>query len=104
MRRRIDERRTRIMLKFRSLLPAVLVAFVAVTGFSQAPGQGPGPGRGVAPVQTTPSAAFRATNYQIRASLDAVGRVLSAQAKVDFAANEPSRIVDVELSQTLRVN
>jgi len=55
-------------------------------------------------VQTAPSAAFRATNYEIRASLDAVGRVLTAQAKVDFAANEPSRVVDVELSQTLRVN
>jgi len=44
-----------------------------------------------------------ATNYEIRASLDAVGRVMTAQAKVDFAGGD-SRIVDVELSQTLRVN
>src|ERR1700692_4706264 len=91
------------MLKFRFPLIALIVALVT-PGFSQAPGQGQGPGRGVAPVQTAPSAAFRATNYEIRASLDAVGRVLTAQAKVDFAANEPSRIVDVELNQTLRVN
>jgi tetratricopeptide (TPR) repeat protein len=92
------------MLKFRFLLLAGLAAAVVGSGFSQAPGQGQGPGRGVAPVQSGPTAAFRATNYEIRASLDAVGRVLTAQAKVDFAANEPSRIVDVELSQTLRVN
>src|SRR5258708_36526985 len=92
------------MFKFRFLFLAGLAVFVVRSGFSQAPGQGQGPGRGVAPVQTAPSAAFRATNYEIRASLDAVGRVLTAQAKVDFAANEPSRVVDVELSQTLRVN
>ena len=45
-----------------------------------------GPGRGVAPVQTAPVAAFRATNYEIRASLDTFGQVMNAQAKVDFAA------------------
>ena len=76
------------MLKFRFLLLAGLVASVVSSGFSQAPGQGQGPGRGVAPVQTASSAAFRATNYVIRASLDAIGRVLTAQAKVDFAANQ----------------
>jgi tetratricopeptide (TPR) repeat protein len=92
------------MLKFRILLLAGLAASVVSSAFSQAPGQGQGPGRGVAPVQSGPTAAFRATNYEIRASLDSVGRVLTAQAKVDFAANEPSRVVDVELSQTLRVN
>jgi hypothetical protein len=92
------------MFKFRSLLLATLAVSAVGSGFAQAPGQGQGPGRGVAPVQSTPSAPFRATNYEIRASLDAVGRVLTAQAKVDFAANEPSRIVDVELGQSLRVN
>jgi tetratricopeptide (TPR) repeat protein len=92
------------MLKFRFLLLAGLAASVVCSGFSQAPGQGQGPGRGVAPVRSGPTTAFRATNYEIRASLDAAGRVLTAQAKVDFAANEPSRVVDVELSQTLRVN
>jgi tetratricopeptide (TPR) repeat protein len=92
------------MLKCRFLLLAGLAVSVVSSAFSQAPGQGQGPGRGVAPVQSGPATAFRATNYEIRASLDAVGRVLTAQAKVDFAANEPSRVVDVELSQTLRVN
>jgi len=92
------------MLKFRFLLLAGLAASVVSSAFSQAPGQGQGPGRGVAPVQSGPATAFRATNYEIRASLDAVGRVLTAQAKVDFVANEASRVVDVELSQTLRVN
>ncbi len=63
-----------------------------------------GPGRAVAPVQTIPTASFRATNYEVRASLDAVGQVMNAQAKVDFAAREAGRVVDVELNQNLRVN
>jgi hypothetical protein len=92
------------MLKFRFALIAILAASAVSSGFAQSPGQGQGPGRGVAPVQTAPSTSFRATNYEIRASLDAVGRVLNAQAKVDFAATEPARVVDVELNQTLRVN
>src|ERR1700682_2304151 len=92
------------MFKFRFLVLAGWAAAVVSSGFAQAPGQGQGPGRGVAHVQTPPWAAFGAANSVIRPSLDAVGRVLTAQAKVDFAANEPSRIVDVELSQTLRVN
>ena len=58
----------------------------------------------MAPVQTAPTAAFRATNYEIRASLDAVGQVMNAQAKVDFTANDASRVVEVELNQNLRVN
>ena len=40
----------------------------------------------------------------MRASLDAVGQVMNAQAKVDFAASEAGRVVDVELNQNLRVN
>ena len=63
-----------------------------------------GPGRAVAPVQTGPVTAFRATNYEVHASMDAVGQVMNAQAKVDFIANEASRIVEVELNQNLRVN
>src|SRR5260370_38698968 len=97
-----NERHTRLMFKFRFLFLAGLAVFVVRSGFLQAPGQGQGPGRGVAPVQTPPSAAFRATNYEIRASLDAVGRVLTAEAKVDFAAHETSRVGECELSQTLR--
>jgi hypothetical protein len=92
------------MFKFRFPLVALIAASVVASGFAQSPGQGQGPGRGVAPVQTAPSIPFRATNYEIRASLDAVGRALTAQAKVDFLANEPGRVVDVELSQMLRVN
>ncbi len=92
------------MLKFRFLLLAGFAAFVAGSGFAQSPGQAQGPGRPVAPVQNVSTSAFRATNYEIRASLDAVGHVLTAQAKVDFAADESSRIVDVELNQNFRVN
>ncbi len=92
------------MFKFRFPLVALIAAFVVASGFAQSPGQGQGPGRGVAPVQTAHSIPFRATNYEIRASLDAVGRALTAQAKVDFLANEAARVVDVELSQMLRVN
>jgi tetratricopeptide (TPR) repeat protein len=47
---------------------------------------------------------FRATYYEVRASLDAVGQVMNAQAKVDFAAKEAGRVVEVELNQNLRVN
>jgi len=75
-----------------------------VPGRAQSPGAPQGPGRGVAPVQTIPTAAFRATYYEVRASLDAVGQVMNAQAKVDFAAREPARVVEVELNQNLRVN
>jgi peptidase M1-like protein len=92
------------MSKFRFLLLTGFAAFVVSSGFAQSPGQAQGPGRPVAPVQTVLTSAFRATNYEIRASLDAAGHVLTALAKVDFAANESSRVVDVELNQNLRVN
>src|ERR1700693_1860846 len=101
---RHNERHTRLMFKFRFLVLAGLAASVVSSGFSQAPGQPQGPGRPVAPVQTAPSAAFRATNYEIRASLDAFGQVMNAQAKVDFAADNAAREVEVELNQNLRVN
>jgi hypothetical protein len=76
----------------------------ALPGWAQSPGAPQGPGRGVAPVQSIPTAAFRATYYEVRASLDAVGQVMNAQAKVDFAAREAARVVEVELNQNLRVN
>ena len=92
------------MSKFRLLLLlAVLPGFTAF-GWAQSPGAPQGPGRGVAPVQSIPTAAFRATNYEVRASLDAVGQVMNAQAKVDFAAKDAGRVVEVELNQNLRVN
>ena len=92
------------MLKLRLLLFLTGLAGLAINGFAQSPGQPQGPGRAVAPVQTAPIAAFRATNYDIRASLDAVGQVMNAQAKVDFTANDSARVVEVELNQNLRVN
>src|ERR1035437_5444384 len=92
------------MLKLRFLVLLTALASFAASGFAQSPGQPQGPGRPVAPVQTAPSAAFRATNYEIRASLDAFGQVMNAQAKVDFVADDAAREVEVELNQNLRVN
>ena len=93
------------MSKFRLLLFLAGLTGLAAPGWAQSPGAPQGPGRPVAPVQTISStAAFRATNYEVRASLDAVGQVMNAQAKVDFVAKEAGRIVDVELNQNLRVN
>ena len=92
------------MSKFRLLLLLAGLAAFAAPGWAQSPGAPQGPSRAVAPVQAMPTAAFRATYYEIRASLDSVGQVLNAQAKVDFAASEAGRVVDVELNQNLRVN
>ena len=92
------------MLKFRFLVLMALAAVLVSSGFAQAPGQPQGPGKPLTPVQTAPRIAFRATNYEIHASLGAVGGVLNAQAKVEFTANDASRVVDVELNQNLRVN
>jgi predicted negative regulator of RcsB-dependent stress response len=75
-----------------------------VPGHAQSPGSPQGPGRGVAPAQTAPTAAFRATNYEVRASLDEIGQVMNAQAKVDFVASDAGRVLDVELNQNLRVH
>jgi tetratricopeptide (TPR) repeat protein len=91
------------MSKFQFLIVACL-AGLTLPIFAQSPGGPQGPGRRVAPAQRAATAAFRATNYEIRASLDTIGQVINAQAKVDFEAREPGRIVDVELNQNLRVN
>src|ERR1700733_14810653 len=93
-----------MMSKFRLLLLLAGLTSRAASGWAQSPGAPQGPARGVAPVQTIPTAAFRATYYEVRASLDAIGQVMNAQAKVDFGAREAGRIVDVELNQNLRVN
>jgi hypothetical protein len=92
------------MSKFRLLMILAGVMGFALPGWAQSPGAPQGPGRAVAPVQTVPTAAFRATYYEVRASLDAVGQVMNAQAKIDFAAREAARVVEVELNQNLRVN
>jgi tetratricopeptide (TPR) repeat protein len=92
------------MSKFRPLLFLAGLLALAGPGWAQSPGAPQGPGRPVAPVQSVLAAAFRATYYEVRASLDAVGQVINAQAKVDFVAREAARVVDVELNQNLRVN
>jgi hypothetical protein len=92
------------MSKFRLLLLLAGILSLRAPGWAQSPGAPQGPGRAVAPVQAIPGAAFRATYYEVRASLDTVGQVINAQAKVDFAAKEAGRVVEVELNQNLRVN
>ncbi len=92
------------MPKLRLLFFLMGLACLSIPGLAQSPGQPQGPGRGVAPVQTAPTAAFRATNYEIHASLDAVGQVMNAQAKVTFTASDAARIVEVELNPNLRVS
>jgi tetratricopeptide (TPR) repeat protein len=92
------------MLKVRPLLIVACLAGLAVPGWAQSPGAPQGPSRPVAPIQSARMEGFRATNYEIRASLDSIGQVINAQAKVDFLARDAGRIVDVELNQNLRVN
>jgi tetratricopeptide (TPR) repeat protein len=92
------------MWKFRLLIFLTGIIGLAATAWAQSPGASQGPSRPVAPVETGPALPFRATRYEVRASLDAVGQVLSAQAKVDFTANEAGRVVEVELNPNLRVN
>ena len=94
----------RLKLKLRFLLLLAGLAGLATSALAQSPGAPQGPSRPVAPVQTGPVTAFRATNYEVRASMDAVGQVMNARAKVDFIANEAARTVEVELNQNLRVN
>ena len=48
-------------------------------------------------------AAFRATHYEITATLTPATQLLIAHAKVDFVASDTSRIVQAELHQNLRV-
>jgi tetratricopeptide (TPR) repeat protein len=98
------ERHLNLMSKFRLLVILAGLTGFAVPGWAQSPGAPQGPGRAVAPVQTIPTAAFRATYYEVRASLDAVGQVMNAQAKVDFVAREAGRVVEVELNPNLRVS
>ena len=92
------------MSRVRLLLILAGLSGLAVPNWAQSPGAPQGPGRAVAPAETAPAATFRATNYEVRVSLDAVGQVMNAQAKVDFTANGAARVVDVELNQNLRVN
>lgn len=58
------------------------------------------PGRAQAPRR----APFRATHYDVEATLHPADQTLSARAKVDFVAEEASRTVVVELHPDLKVN
>jgi hypothetical protein len=92
------------MSKFPLLLLLASLAGLVSPARAQSPGAPQGPARGVAPNQSAPGTAFRATNYEIHASLDTFGQVMNAQAKVDFAASDSARVVEVELNQNLRIN
>jgi Peptidase family M1 domain len=98
------ERRLNLMPKFRWFPIAACVVGLSARIFAQSPGAPQGPGRPVAPVQRVATSPFRASNYEIHASVDTLGQVISAQAKVDFEARDAGRVVDVELNQNLRVN
>lgn len=92
-----------------SRLPSLLLLGALVSlgapGWAQSPGAPQGPSRPAAPaLESVPTAAFRATYYEVRASLDVVGQVMNALAKVDFVARDAARVIDVELNQNLRVN
>ena len=64
-----------------------LLLLVSVSGRAQAPR----------------AASYRATNYDVAATLDSVAQGITARAKIDFQAIEASRNVEVELHPNLRV-
>lgn len=93
------------MSRLPSLLLLGALMSLAAPGRAQSPGAPQGPSRPVAPaLESVPTAAFRATYYEVRASLDVVGQVMNSLAKVDFVARDAARVIDVELNQNLRVN
>ncbi len=57
-----------------------------------------------APAQTPQGFPFRATYYEVEVLLHPEDQTISAQAKVEFIAQQPARTVVVELHQDLRVN
>jgi hypothetical protein len=81
--------------KFAPLALFVLTAVFAPAAHAQ--GQGP-----MAAPQASKSA-FRATHYEVTATLMPASQLLVAHAKVDFIASDTSRIVQAELHQNLRV-
>ena len=84
-------------------LGGLLIAVALLVG-APLPAQVVGPqSQGVAPVAAAPRVLFRASHYDVRASLDTFGQAISAQAKIEFTANQPSRLIEVELNESLRV-
>ncbi len=57
----------------------------------------------IAPAQATRAFPFRATNYNVEVIVSPDQKTISAQATVDFVANQVSRTVLVELHPDLRV-
>ncbi|MGO9641371.1 MAG: M1 family aminopeptidase [Candidatus Acidiferrales bacterium] len=80
-----------------SLLTAILLC--AGSALAQAPGVPQAP-----PPQEQEGPAFRATHYEIHASLNTDAQALIADAKVDFEASAPSHVIEVELHPNLRVS
>ena len=80
-----------------SLLTTILLC--AASALAQAPGAPQAP-----PPQEQELSGFRATHYDIRASLNADTQAITADAKVDFVANAPSHVIQVELHPNLRVS
>ncbi len=76
---------------------AFLVLTVAFPPAAGAQSQGP-----MAPPQAA-KAAFRATHYEVTATLTPASQLLVAHAKVDFTASDTSRVVQAELHQNLKI-
>jgi peptidase M1-like protein len=85
------------MLKFRS---ALLIAAFFLAGAS-AFAQEPGAPQSAPVIEEGP--AFRATHYDLTASIDPSTQTISADVKVDFVALAPSHVVQVELHPNLNV-
>jgi hypothetical protein len=79
-----------------SLLTTILLC--SASAFAQAPGAPQAP-----PPEQQEGPAFRATHYDIRASLDSGTQAITADAKVEFEASAPSHTIEVELHPNLKV-
>jgi aminopeptidase N len=86
------------MLKFRSAL--LLIAALAASASALA--QAPNAPQSAPVIEEGP--AFRATHYELTASIDPASETLTADAKVDFVALSPSHVVQVELHPNLKVS
>jgi hypothetical protein len=80
----IPHRRSRSAL---ALAAGLMMVFAALPAAAQAPRK----------------TAFRAVNYEVNVALLPANQAISARAKVDFEAKEPSATVEVELHQDLGV-
>src|SRR5580704_7676960 len=88
------------MLKFRGTL-LIAAAFAAVFATAPAFAQAPNAPQSAPVIEEGP--AFRATHYDLTASIDPLSETLYADVKVDFVALTPSHVVQVELHPNLKV-